>query len=428
MHSPQPQAQTTETKSDTPPWDAKRNKPKGAFFRKLITWTIVLGLVALIGYGLMPKPIEVELGAVSRGPLTVHVVEEGKTRIRNRYIVSAPIAGQMRRVPLKAGDEIIAGKTVITTIEPVMASLLDPRTRVQTEARIKTTEAARAQAAQSLDMAKTAEKFATTNWERTQKLKNSGSISETDRDNAERDYEMKQREVRAGEFALKVAEFELEQAKAALLQLSVPDSEKKMEYPVMASVSGRVLKVMQESAMVVTPGTAILEVGDPSDIEIEAEILSRDAVAITKGAKVQVEQWGDDQALEAIVRLVEPAAFTKVSALGVEEQRVYVLSDLVNPPEKAKALGDRYRVEVRVAVWHKDDVMLVPAGALFREGSAWKTFVYDGGKAKKVTIEAGRSDGRMTEVVKGLDVGTKVLMHPPDTVKDGVAVTERTVE
>jgi HlyD family secretion protein len=419
---------TDETKSETPPWDAKRNKPKGAFLRKLVTWTGILVLVGLIGYGLMPKPIEVELGKVVRGPLTVHVVEEGKTRIRNRYVVSAPIAGQMRRVKLKAGDEVIAGKTVITTIEPVMASLLDPRTRVQAEARIKTTEAARAQAAQSLEIAKTAEKFAITNWERVQKLKASGSISETDRDNAEREYEMKQREVRAGEFALKVAEFELEQAKAALLQLSVPDSEKTMEYPVLASVSGRVLKVMQESAMVVTPGTAILEVGDPSDIEIEAEILSRDAVAIQKGAKVLVEQWGDDEPLEAIVRLVEPAAFTKVSALGVEEQRVYVLSDLKNPPEKAKALGDRYRVEVRVAVWHKDDVMLVPAGALFREGVDWKTFVYEGGKAKKVTIEAGRSDGRMTEVVKGLELGTQVLLHPPDTVKDGVAVTERTVE
>jgi HlyD family secretion protein len=419
---------TDETKSETPPWDAKRNKPKGAFLRKLVTWTGILVLVGLIGYGLMPKPIEVELGKVVRGPLTVHVVEEGKTRIRNRYVVSAPIAGQMRRVKLKAGDEVIAGKTVITTIEPVMASLLDPRTRVQAEARIKTTEAARAQAAQSLEIAKTAEKFAITNWERVQKLKASGSISETDRDNAEREYEMKQREVRAGEFALKVAEFELEQAKAALLQLSVPDSEKTMEYPVLASVSGRVLKVMQESAMVVTPGTAILEVGDPSDIEIEAEILSRDAVAIQKGAKVLVEQWGDDEPLEAIVRLVEPAAFTKVSALGVEEQRVYVLSDLKNPPEKAKALGDRYRVEVRVAVWHKDDVMLVPAGALFREGVDWKTFVYEGGKAKKVTIEAGRSDGRMTEVVKGLDLGTQVLLHPPDTVKDGVAVTERKVE
>jgi HlyD family secretion protein len=419
---------TDETKSETPPWDAKRNKPKGAFFRKLITWAGILGIVALVAMGLMPKPIEVELGKVVRGPLTVHVVEEGKTRIRNRYVVSAPIAGQMRRVKLKAGDEVIAGKTVITTIEPVLASLLDPRTRVQAEARIKTTEAARAQAAQSLDMAKTAEKFAITNWERVQKLKTSGSISETDRDNAERDYEMKQREVRAGEFALKVAEFELEQAKAALLQLSVPDSEKTMEYPVLASVSGRVLKVMQESAMVVTPGTAILEVGDPADIEIEAEILSRDAVAIKKGAKVLVEQWGDDEPLEATVRLVEPAAFTKVSALGVEEQRVYVLSDLKNPPDKAKSLGDRYRVEVRVAVWHKDDILLVPAGALFREGVDWKTFVFENGKARKVSLEAGRSDGRMTEVTKGLELGTQVLLHPPDTVKDGVMVTERKVE
>jgi HlyD family secretion protein len=419
---------TDETKGETPPWDAKRNKPKGAFLRKLITWTVVLGLLALVGYGLMPKPIEVELGKVVRGPLTVHVVEEGKTRIRNRYVVSAPIAGQMRRVKLKAGDEVIAGKTIITTIVPVLSSLLDPRARVQAEARIKTTEAARAQAAQSLDMAQTAEKFATAHWDRTQKLKTSGSISETDRDNAERDFELKKREVRSAEFALKVAEFELEQAKAALLQLDAPDSEKTMEYPVLASVSGRVLKVMQESAMVVTPGAAILEVGDPSDIEIEAEILSRDAVAIKKGAKVQVEQWGYDEPLEAVVRLVEPAAFTKVSALGVEEQRVYVLSDLVDPPDKAKALGDRYRVEVRVAVWHKDDVLLVPAGALFREGADWKTFVFEGGKAKKVSIDAGRSDGRMTEVVKGLELGTQVLLHPPDTVKDGVAVTERKVE
>jgi len=428
-NTPQTQNQLSEPQGDSPPWDAKRNKPKGAFLRKLITWAGILGLVALVAMGLMPKPIEVELGKVARGPLTVHVVEEGKTRIRNRYVVSAPIAGQMRRVPLKAGDEVIAGKTVIATIEPVLASLLDPRTRVQAEARIKTAEATRARAVESLDMSKTAEKFAVANWERTQKLKTSGSISETDRDNAERDYELKQREVRAADFALKVAEFELEQAKAALLQLDAPNaSDKAAELPVHSPVSGRVLKVMQESAMVVTPGLAILEVGDPADIEIEAEILSRDAVAIKKGAKVQVEQWGDDQPLDAIVRLVEPAAFTKVSALGVEEQRVYVLSDLKNPPDKAKALGDRYRVEVRVAVWHKDDVLLVPSGALFREGVDWKTFVYEGGKAKKVSLEAGRSDGRMTEVVNGLELGTQVLLHPPDTVKDGVMVTERKVE
>ncbi len=423
-----PTSPRTQTKSDTAPWDARRNKPKGAWLRKLFTWTLILGVLGLIGYGLRPKPIEIELGVVGRGPLTVHVVEEGKTRIRNRYVVSAPIAGQMRRVPLKAGDEVVAGKTVICTIEPVLASLLDPRTRMQAEARVKTAEAAKLQAAQALDMARTAQKFAVANWERTQKLKTSGSISETDRDNAERDYEMRQREVRSSEFALKVAEYELEQARAALLQLDVPAGDKPAELAVHSPVSGRVLKVMQESAMVVTPGVAILEVGDPADIEIEAEILSRDAVAITKGAKVKVEQWGDDVPLDAVVRLVEPAAFTKVSALGVEEQRVYVLSDLVNPPEKAKSLGDRYRVEVRVAVWHKDDVLLVPSGALFREGVEWKTFVFDAAKAKKITLEAGRSDGRMTEVLKGLDQGTRVLLHPPDTVKDGVTVVERQVQ
>lgn len=424
----EPPSPSTKEKSDTPPWDARRNKPRGAFFRKLLTWTLILGLLAAIGYGLRPKPIEVELGVIRRGPLTVHVVEEGKTRIRNRYVISAPIAGQMRRVPLKAGDEVIAGKTVITTIEPVLASLLDPRTRVQAEARVKTTEAAKLQAGQSLDVARTAEKFASANWDRAQKLTSSGSISETDRDNAQRDFEMRQREVRASEFALKVAEHELEQARAALLQLSAPAGEGTAELAVRSPVSGRVLKVMQESAMVVAPGTAILEVGDPADIEIEAEILSRDAVAITKGAKVTVEQWGDDVPLDAVVRLVEPAAFTKVSALGVEEQRVYVLSDMVNPPEKAKALGDRYRVEVRVAVWHKEDVLLVPSGALFREGVAWKTFVFENGKAKKVDLQAGRSDGRMTEVLSGLPEGTQVLLHPPDTVKDGVQIAERKVQ
>ena len=177
--------------------------------------------------------------------------------------------------------------------------------------------------------------------------------------------------------------------------------------------------------MVVNAGTPILEVGDPADIEIEAEILSRDAVAIKPGADALVEQWGGDAPLKARVRLVEPAGFTKVSALGVEEQRVIVVSDLVNPPPEARALGDRYRVEVRVAVWHHDDVLLVPSGALFREGSAWMTFVYDNGTAKKVSLEAGHSDGRMTEVLSGLESGAKVLMHPPDTVKDGVAVKPR---
>ena len=427
-HYPAPKMPEKATAvSDTPPWEAKRNGKPRHLLRKTFTWILGLGVVALIGWSLRPQPIEVELGVVARGPLTVHVVEEGKTRIRNRFVVAAPVAGQMKRVPLKPGDEVTAGKTVLTTIEPALAPLLDPRARTQAEARVKAAEAGRLRAIEASDMAKTAEKFALANWERTKNIK-TGSVSDNDRDNSERDAEMKQREVRAADFALKVAEFELEQAKAALMQLDAPGSEAGAIIPVYSPVSGRVLKVMQESAMVVSPGTAILEVGDPADIEIEAEILSRDAVAIKPGADTFIEQWGGAEPLKARVRRVEPAAFTKVSALGVEEQRVIVLSDLVNPPAEAQKLGDRYRVEVRVAVWHSDDVLLVPAGALFREGSAWMTFTFDQDKAKKVSLEAGHSDGRMTEVLSGLPAGTRVLLHPPDTVKDGVAVKSREVK
>lgn len=411
--------------STTPPWEGKRKGSALGFMRRLITWSLGLALLGLIGYGLRPRPVEVETGTVSRGPLTVHVVEEGKTRIRNRYVVSAPVAGQMRRVLLKNGDPVKAGETIVTSIEPALSPLLDPRAKAEAEARLQATGAGKLKAAQALDMAHTAERFALQNWERAKKLVQAKTISDTDRDNSERDYEMRARETRAAEFALKIAEYEHAQAQATLVQIETPGNSAVVE--VRSPVNGFVLRVMQESATIVTPAVQILEVGDRSDIEIEAEILSRDAVAIKPGAAVGIEQWGGDKPLEGRVRLVEPAAFTKISALGVEEQRVIVLSDLINPPPEAEKLGDRYRVEVRVAVWHGDDVLLVPAGALFREGSEWKTFVFEDGVARKKTLEAGHSDGRMTEVLKGLEAGTEVLLHPPDTVKDGSAVQKRPV-
>ncbi|MDB6119388.1 MAG: hypothetical protein JWO08_3169 [Verrucomicrobiaceae bacterium] len=408
----------------TAPWDAKRNASKKGLLRKLITWALVIGLLSLIGYGLRPRPIEVELEKASRGPLTVHVVEEGKTRVRNRYVVSAPVAGQMRRVSLRAGDAVKGGETVLTAIEPAISPLLDPRAKAQAEARVQVTEAALLQTKQSLDMAKTNEKFALNNWARVKSLSEKGSISQADRDNAERDASMRQQEVRGAEFAAKVAQFELEQAKAALVQLETPASPGTV-FELKAPVTGKVLKVMQESAMVVAPGTQLLEIGDPADIEIEAEILSRDAVTIQPNAKVTVEQWGGAEPLIARVQRVEPAAFTKVSALGVEEQRVIVRSDLINPPPAAQALGDRYRVEVQIAIWHADNVLLVPAGALFREGHQWKAFVFDNGKAKAISLEVGHTDGRKTEILKGLPEDAQLLLHPPDTVKEGVEIVQR---
>lgn len=410
-------------KSSTPPWEAKKTASKRGLLRKFVLWGLAAGVLVLVVLGLKPRPIEVELATVKRGPLTVYVMEEGKTRIRNRYVVAAPVSGNMRRVPLKAGDSVEAGKTVLTVIEPALAPLLDARSKAQAESRIATAEAAVMQAEQSLEMARTSAKFARTNWDRVKGPSTAGSISANDRDNIQREAEVREREVRAQEFALKVANYEVTTAKAALLQLNDPGSGTPVE--VKSPVSGHVLKVQQESAMTITAGTAILEIGDAKDLEIEAEILSRDAVTIRPGAEVSVEQWGGDVPLKARVRLVEPAAFTKVSALGVEEQRVIVLCDPDPTSVGQTTLGDRYRVEVRVATWHENDVLQVPSGALFREGSAWKSFLYDQGKAKNIEVKAGRTDGKWTQVIEGFKEGDRVLMHPPDTVKDGVQVTPR---
>jgi HlyD family secretion protein len=406
------------------PWDNKRDPSGKNLIRRSLPWLGGLFLVALILWGLWPKPVVVETGKAERGALTVRVSEEGKTRVRNRYVVAAPVAGKMRRVPFKPGDEVKAGETLLTAIEPVASPLIDPRARSQAEAAVSMQEAARKQALEALEVRRAALKASEADRDRMRAITRPGTLSDSDRDRMEADYSMKAGEVRAAEFSLQVVDFQLAQARAVLERPASVTAGNLVE--VKSPVSGRVLNVMQESETVVTPGMAILEIGDPTDIEIEAEILSRDAVAIKAGDSVEVEQWGGENPLKGRVRRVEPAAFTKVSALGVEEQRVYVLSDLVDIPEAAKSLGDRYRVEVRVAVWHGDDVLVVPAGSLFREGNAWKTYVFSGDKAKLTPVEAGHSDGRFTEILSGISAGDEVLLHPPDTVKDGTAVIKRT--
>lgn len=405
--------------SASAPWETRRQQGGRHLLRRVVVGVFVAGLLGAVAWGFRPRPIPVETGAVARGPLTVRVSEEGKTRIRNRYVVAATATGTMRRVPLKAGDEVKAGDTVLTVIEPGESPLLDGRAREQAVAAVAMFEAANKQATEALAASLSALKLAESERDRVRGVRR-GTVSASERDRAESEAIIKAAEVRANEFAIKVHEYRLAQARAALVRGAV-DAKELLE--IRSPVSGRVLKVMQESESVVLPGTPILELGDPADIEIEAEILSRDAVRIRPGDPVRVEQWGGAQPLVARVRRVEPAAFTKISALGVEEQRVYVLCDLLDPPEAALRLGDRYRVEVRVAVWQADDLLLAPAGALFRRGNDWKTFVYKDGRAVERTVQAGHTDGQSTEILDGLAVGDELLLHPPDTVKDGVRVS-----
>jgi HlyD family secretion protein len=411
-----------EPATSTAPWDAKRRPGNRHLLRKSITGLLAIGLLGAIGWGFWPKPVVVETALVTRSPLTVRVAEEGKTRIRNRYVVAATVAGKMRRVPLKPGDEVKAGETVLTTIEPVSAPLLDARTREQAEAAVAMHEAAGKQAIESLEAARAALKLAEADWERVRSVRRSGTVSATERDRAEGTTLIKAAEVRSLEFAIKVSDFRLAQARAALRESTTTVAGELI--PVKSPVSGRVLKVMQESESVVVPGQPILEVGDPADIEIEAEILSRDAVTIRPGDAVDIEQWGGETPLKGRVRRIEPAAFTKISALGVEEQRVLVLCDLVDPAASGGRLGDRFRVEVRVAIWHHDDVLVAPSGALFRKGSQWQAFVFRHGKAIAQPVTTGHSDGYFTEILGGLNVGDELLLHPPDTVTDGTAVTK----
>ncbi len=406
----------------TAPWETKRSATGRHLFRKALSWGLVLLVIALILWGLRPQPVEVETGLVKRGPLTVRVAEEGKTRVKNRYIVAAPVAGKMRRVELKPGDEVKASETILTTIEATEAPILDTRSRAQAEAAVAMRDAARKHAAENLEGRSIALKTAEADRDRIRSLTRAGSISEMERDRAESDAALRAVEFRAASFALQVAEHELTQARAVLERSNKTSAEL---VPVKSPVSGRVLKVMQESETAISAGMQILEIGDPNDLEIEAEILSRDAVAIRVGDSVSIEQWGGEIPLKGRVRRVEPAAFTKVSALGVEEQRVIVLSDLIDPPDAAKALGDRFRVEVRVAVWHADDILVIPSGGIFREGAAWKTYRFQNGTAQLTSIEIGRSDGRFSEVLAGLKAGDEVLIHPPDTIKDQTSVRKR---
>jgi HlyD family secretion protein len=378
-------------------------------------------LVVLIVIGLWPKPIPVEIGTVKRTHLVVTVDEEGMTRVKNRYVVSSPVAGQLRRIDWKAGAVVEAGKTVLAVMETSGADFLDARSQAQAEARVRAAEASRAAATAQRERARATAKMFADDLARLQQLYKEKGLSTQEFDAAQLRATTAAQDERAAEFGAQVAEFELQQARAVLTRGTAGNTAGAEPLVITSPINGRILKVYQESARVVPSGFPLLEIGDPTDLEARIEVLSRDGVAVRPGARVILEQWGGPEPLTARVRLVEPSAFTKISALGVEEQRVYVIADFTDPVERRSTLGDNFRVEARIVTW-EGDVLAAPAGALFQRGSAWRTFVADGGRAEIREVKIGHSNGIETEILDGLRENDRIVVYPGDKVVAGTRI------
>jgi HlyD family secretion protein len=388
----------------------RRNGAAGRLFRRAVPWAGAFLLAGLIVAGMWPKPPIVETTRVTTGFLRVTVNEEGKTRIRQRYVLAAPVAGYLRRVPWKAGTQV-TNDMLLAVIEPLPPALLDLRARTLAEAR-------REVAVASVARARDVQKFAASELRRIEQLSRDKVI-------APLELEAVQSREAAAMRELAVAESSLKQAEAELKEFNVaPAGAKATQMPVevRAPVGGRVLRVFEESARVVNAGTPLLELGNPADLEAVIEALSRDGAALAPGTKVELEHWGGPQPLRAQVRLVEPAAFTKISALGVEEQRVNVVVDLLTPPEERLSLGDNFRVEGRIILWEDPRALKVPAGALFRRGAEWAAFQLVTNTVRLCIVKTGRTSGTETQILSGLRDGDEVILYPGDRLKDGQRV------
>lgn len=392
---------------------------------RIITTAVLLGVATLIVLGFMPKPVPVAVGKVEQRTLEVDVEEPGRTRIRSRYTISAPVAGQLARIPLRAGD-MVEENQVVARISPVAPQLLDERTRAQASARVSVAQANVARAQAAIKSAENARSYASGQAERARSLQAQGGTSQQALEQAEYQLRAATEELATARLSQRVAANELSAARAALASMSGEPSS--AAYEVTAPVAGQVLKVFQESEGVVQPGTPLLEVGDPRALEVVVDVLSTDAVRIEVGAEARIERWGGGTPLPARVRRKEPSAFTTRSALGVEEQRVPVILDLVAPPEQWSALGDGYRVEAHILLERIEQAVAAPASALFRDGDDFVAFVVRGEKAVRTKVVTGTRNPDWVQVKEGLRAGDEVVLYPSDQVTDGVELAPRGAE
>jgi HlyD family secretion protein len=383
-------------------------------------WAAVLLVGAVAAVAFWPESIEVDVVTAGRGPMQVTIDEEGETRVRERFVVSAPVAGRLQRIELEPGDQVAKGD-VVARLLPADAPLLDPRTRTEYAAAMEASRAALVQAQAERDRAAATLDQARNVLRRREELVEAGAVSREELESARRDVATAESALRAADAAIDQARHQVDLARA---RLATPNPTGRA-IELRAPVDGVVLERLHESEAVVPGGEPLVEIGDPSRIEVVSDLLSTDAVRVSPGDAVSIEQWGGGQTLDGRVRRVEPSGFMKISALGVEEQRVNVIIDFSAPAQAGRALGDGYRVEVRIVEWRGDDVVTAPVGALFRRGEGWAAFVIEDGRARLRTIELGHRNSEVGEILKGLSPGDQLVLHPPDTLTDGAMITPR---
>jgi HlyD family secretion protein len=394
-------------------------------------WPVILvTLVAAgLGYAFMPRAVPVDIVDARVAPLTVTVEDDGVTRVREVYVVSAPVGGRVLRIDAQVGDAVSAGATVLATLLPSDPSFRDVRTQAELEASVQAAEAAVTLAGADIRRNQAELDYAQADYERSRRLFAQGFVAEATMDRARREMRTREAALATARAALRQRESELRSAQAALM---TPTAQTRSDaesgqccLQVRAPVSGSVLRVYQESEAVVAAGSRLLEIGDPADIEIVVDLLSRDAVRVSPGDAVRIERWGGDGALNGRVRRIEPFGVTKVSALGIEEQRVNVIIDLTDPRQRWERLGHGYQIDAQIVLWQGEAVLQVPLSALFRRGDDWAVFRVEDGRALVRMVAIGRTNRRGAQVLGGLEAGDRVVAHPSDRIRDGIRVVSR---
>lgn len=396
--------------------------------RRIMLWVpAAVVLAGVLAWLFRPQPVAVDLGVVERGSMQVSISDEGEARVRDVFTISAPVAGLMRRVQLKAGDHVTANETVIARLEPSVPMFLDQRAEAEARAALEVASAARSHAQAQSARAEAEREFAESELRRLQALASRQTISQNDLDAAARRAKTAAAVVAEAKASIKMRDSEYQQARARLLN---PAQTRRASQEcdcvlVYSPISGSVLRVIQESESIVALGAPILEIGDPRNLEVQVELLSEDAVRVRPGQRALIEGWGGPSALDAVVRRVEPFGYTKVSALGIDEQRVRVLIDITAPYELWRRLGHGYRVQPRIVTWEAEEVTHVPLSALFRRSDQWAVFVEKDSRATLTIVEVGQQNGLQAQVAAGLEPGERIVLHPNDRIEDRVRITDR---